>query len=428
MDLDTKLVSFLEEENGPTTTTKALLITVTAPCHFCPRVAEDELPSTGMDQAEEATQTVPEDLTLEKAATDPEAQIEVTDDGVIEKEEETITTSMDNDDDGEDVHIVTLEEAAAVKIGDDAEAEIHVAELLRITFQTLLEEYHLLTNPTYISIEDKKVLAVPSGSDAASINGDPIPWIRVDVMVRPCALGVVLERLERIGVGTSVGSVSIYKSELCRTASPYLTLQSDMGDTESETDDETPAADASGLDPSKSISEKDEDDADKLKSQRLIDEAKQEWKNAATRLRIEQVREQIVEQAALSFDFISLLSIASILAGIGLITNNTVVIVASMLVSPIMGPCLGLTFGSRVQDWPLVRSSFVNESLSLCGCVIIGLIIGLCAGFTDLAADTWPTDEMRNRGEITGLVTGIAIAIPSGMGVCLSILGGKSTV
>ena len=38
------------------------------------------------------------------------------------------------------------------------------------------------------------------------------------------------------------------------------------------------------------------------------------------------------------FDFVSLLIIASILAGVGLITNSTVVIVASMLVSPIMGP------------------------------------------------------------------------------------------
>lgn len=70
------------------------------------------------------------------------------------------------------------------------------------------------------------------------------------------------------------------------------------------------------------------EEAEKNKQDRLIEEAKTEWKNAATRLRIEQVKEQIVEQAAFSFDFVALLSVASILAGIGLITNNTVVIVA----------------------------------------------------------------------------------------------------
>jgi hypothetical protein len=92
-----------------------------------------------------------------------------------------------------------------------------------------------------------------------------------------------------------------------------------------------------------------------------------------------------------------------------------------------MGPCLGLTFGTRVQDWPLVWSSILNETLALIGCVVIGLLVGICAGFTDLAYDTWPTNEMHSRGEVTGLLTGIAIAIPSGMGVCLSILGGNTS-
>ena len=160
---------------------------------------------------------------------------------------------------------------------------------------------------------------------------------------------------------------------------------------------------------------------------RAIAAARAEFKNAATRLRIEQVREQIVEQAAFSFDFIALLTVASMLAGIGLITDNTVVIVASMLVSPIMGPVLGLTFGTRIADWPLVRTSFIHECLALLGCVVIGVLVGIAAGFTDLAENEWPTNEMEIRGEAQGLLTGIAIAIPSGMGVCLSILGGNTS-
>lgn len=113
--------------------------------------------------------------------------------------------------------------------------------------------------------------------------------------------------------------------------------------------------------------------------------------------------------------------------GVGLITDNTVVIVASMLVSPIMGPVLGMTFGGTIRDLPLVRSSLRTECLALLGCVIIGAFIGLGAGYTNLADDTWPTNEMQIRGEPSGLLTGIAIAIPSGMGVCLSILGGNTS-
>jgi hypothetical protein len=44
-----------------------------------------------------------------------------------------------------------------------------------------------------------------------------------------------------------------------------------------------------------------------------------------------------------SFDFVAFTAIASAIAGLGLITNNTVMIVASMLVSPLMGPILAFT-------------------------------------------------------------------------------------
>lgn len=179
-------------------------------------------------------------------------------------------------------------------------------------------------------------------------------FIQMQVMARPASLGIILERLERIGVGVEVGTVCIYKAELCKTASPYAHLpQNDDSDNDMDSDEEevnTATTDKNkdenddtleasnhntGTSSNNTLSEEEQE---RLKEERLIQEARMEWKNAATRLRIEQVREQIVEQAAFSFDFIALLATASILAGIGLITNNTVVIVASMLVSPIMGP------------------------------------------------------------------------------------------
>lgn len=96
-----------------------------------------------------------------------------------------------------------------------------------------------------------------------------------------------------------------------------------------------------------------------------------------------------------------------------------------MLVSPIMGPVMGMTFGARIDDWRLVRSSFLVETYSILICFFVGALITLCAGWTELA-DTWPTNEMQIRGETSGLVIGIAIAIPSGMGVALSILGNNT--
>jgi len=132
------------------------------------------------------------------------------------------------------------------------------------------------------------------------------------------------------------------------------------------------------------------------------------------------------EQALFSFDYLALVIVASILAGVGLITDN-VVIVASMLVAPIMGPVLGLTFGSRIRDWPLVRRSLRNEVCSLLLCVLVGALIALSTSFSRMTERDWPTTEIESRGSRHGLGAGLAIAIPSGMGVCLSLLDGNTS-
>lgn len=112
----------------------------------------------------------------------------------------------------------------------------------------------------------------------------------------------------------------------------------------------------------------------------------------------------------MSFDFLALLIIASILAAIGLITGSTVVIVASMLVSPIMGPVMGITFGTRVLDWKLARTSALVEVGALSIAIVIGAIVGFASSWS--LGENWPNDEMSSRGDIAGLITGIAIAIP----------------
>ena len=132
-----------------------------------------------------------------------------------------------------------------------------------------------------------------------------------------------------------------------------------------------------------------------------------EWLSAASKLRVAQVKDQITMQATATFDFLSLVFIASVLAGIGLITNNTVVIVASMLVSPIMGPVLALTFGSTIRDFKMVKLGLRVEAIALGFCLIIGAGLGLGVGALGGVgvlgeSDTWPTGERSvTRQEVT---------------------------
>ena len=53
----------------------------------------------------------------------------------------------------------------------------------------------------------------------------------------------------------------------------------------------------------------------------------------------------INDGAACTFDYILLHISAAMMAALGLAGNSSVVVVASMLVSPLMGPILGIAFG-----------------------------------------------------------------------------------
>lgn len=75
-------------------------------------------------------------------------------------------------------------------------------------------------------------------------------------------------------------------------------------------------------------------------------------------LKLERMMERVRCNAQLSFDYLTLLVAASCLAGLGLASNNTVIIISSMLVSPLMGPVLALTFGANVHDWRLAKLGF----------------------------------------------------------------------
>ncbi|ELU08060.1 hypothetical protein CAPTEDRAFT_213394 [Capitella teleta] len=126
------------------------------------------------------------------------------------------------------------------------------------------------------------------------------------------------------------------------------------------------------------------------------------------------------------------LSCKGIIAAMGLAENSSVVLVASMLVSPIMGPILGGTFGLVIKHRDLCRLGVTNELIGLSICLVVGFIFGLITAAANAngafwgSTDTWPTAEMSSRGMLRSLWVGVLIALPSGAGVALSILGGNA--
>eukprot|EP00092_Neocalanus_flemingeri_P095053 GFUD01120915.1.p1 GENE.GFUD01120915.1~~GFUD01120915.1.p1 ORF type:complete len:609 (+),score=97.80 GFUD01120915.1:35-1861(+) len=158
------------------------------------------------------------------------------------------------------------------------------------------------------------------------------------------------------------------------------------------------------------------------------------YKSIKSRLIVAEVIKRIEGGSEFSFDYVCLLIVAACLAFMGLVENSSVILVASMLVSPIMGPILAIVFGTCIKNKKLVKIGIYRELYSLAICILCGFIFGCIfvvkfnrtRNLLAITSDNWPTTEMASRTGWSCLVVGLAIAIPSGVGVAISVLGGNA--
>lgn len=122
------------------------------------------------------------------------------------------------------------------------------------------------------------------------------------------------------------------------------------------------------------------------------------------------------------------LMFAIFIASIGLNVNSTAVIIGAMLISPLMGPIMGIGYGAGINDFSLLRKSFKNLAIA----TIIALLTStfyfaitpLSSAQSELLARTTPTvwDVLIGffgglagivaitRKEKTNVIPGVAIA------------------
>lgn len=92
---------------------------------------------------------------------------------------------------------------------------------------------------------------------------------------------------------------------------------------------------------------------------------------------------------------IVILVLAIFIASLGLNTNSTAVIIGAMLISPLMGPIIGIGLGIGIQDFELLKRALRNlliaAAFSMLTSTIYFLISPVAEGHSELLARTSPT-------------------------------------
>lgn len=145
------------------------------------------------------------------------------------------------------------------------------------------------------------------------------------------------------------------------------------------------------------------------------------------RMSIDEISSIIDDGNHLTFDFMALVATASVIAGAGLLADSATTVIASMLVSPLMGPILSLTFGVAIGDVAIMKRGLRNEMAGIAISLVVGIIMGI--GAACVYPPDFRSNEMQQRGTLSALAFGFLVAAPSGMGVVLGVsMGGVNAI
>lgn len=151
-----------------------------------------------------------------------------------------------------------------------------------------------------------------------------------------------------------------------------------------------------------------EEDADKV----------QETKRQRKRVLREEIYDNVAERAALSSDFFVLTFASTIVAALGLNADNIAAVIGAMVIAPLLGPILAISFGVALGDFKLLTRSVRNAVVGLALGVATAVSMGL---WLDVNLDS---NELMSR--TTAGLDSVVLALAAGVAAALSVVTGIS--
>lgn len=148
-------------------------------------------------------------------------------------------------------------------------------------------------------------------------------------------------------------------------------------------------------------------------------EEEEQEKKKATAAR-ESIYEQVEKNAHINMDFIVLVALSTIVATIGLIENNLAVVIGAMVIAPLLGPNIALSFATALGDIKLMIDSIKS--------IILGVSIAILLPFLMAHIPSINLDghEVMMRTHVG--FDSVVLALASGAAAALSITTGLSGV
>src|SRR6056297_1209611 len=167
--------------------------------------------------------------------------------------------------------------------------------------------------------------------------------------------------------------------------------------------------------------EKEEEEEEGTAADTDGEEEDEEIKNI--RVSREELYTDISDAVNLNRVYMSLVILSTIVAALGVLRDNTAVVIGAMVIAPLLGPNVGLALSTTLADWELGLNSiktnaaglFVAAAIS----VVLGMIMTVDAELYHIASRT----ELHMSDIALALASGAAGVLAYAMGMSTAVIG-----
>lgn len=127
------------------------------------------------------------------------------------------------------------------------------------------------------------------------------------------------------------------------------------------------------------------------------------------RLADTELHDQIRGEGSFTIPFLAYTILAALIATFGLIADNLVAVIASMIVAPFLGPIISTSYGIIMGESKMWKQAAKTEVLGLTLAVFVGMLVGFILVDNVAARSFSLTNEMELRTAVSLLDIGIAV-------------------
>ena len=156
------------------------------------------------------------------------------------------------------------------------------------------------------------------------------------------------------------------------------------------------------------------------------EEAQEDEKNQPDFFEIisrEEMEEKVRGQARVNGTYLSLVALSAIVATIALVEGNIAILIGAMVITPLIGPNLGLAYATAVADYKMIKTSLITGTAGAALTFLTALVTGLLLGSQAEKHLASTLIDYGFESIIVAVCAGIAAAILLLQGTISSLIG-----